>query len=167
MNNWKISMLKFKKLSPEAELPTRETPESAGLDIKALNSAVVPARGQQIISTGLALELPRKFYARVAPKSGLAALHGIDVGAGIIDADYRGDIKVLLFNHSDVDFHIAKGRDIAQIIIASCLILPVTEASELSETSRGKRGFGDSERKIPKATQKVKPVKSKSEGDCD
>jgi dUTP pyrophosphatase len=77
----------------------------------------VPKRGQALISTGLAFAIPTGNYGRVAPRSGLAVKNSINVGAGVIDSDYRGEVKVLLFNHGDADFEISEGDRIAQLII--------------------------------------------------
>ena len=97
-------------MSPEALLPKKGSEFSAGFDLHALTEAVVPARGKACIQTGIAMAIPEGNYGRIAPRSGLAAKHFIDVGAGVIDADYRGELKVLLFNHGEKDFEI-KAQD--------------------------------------------------------
>ena len=90
--------LQVKKLSETAHLPVQGSQYSAGFDLHASVADVVPPRGQKLISTGLAFAIPHGSYGRVAPRSGLAVKNFIDVGAGVIDSDYRGEVKVLLFN---------------------------------------------------------------------
>ena len=87
-------------------VPVKGSPFAAGYDMHALTDATVPARGKVLVSTGIAMAIPEGNYGRIAPRSGLAAKHSIDVGAGVIDCDYRGEVKVLLFNLSDVDFQL-------------------------------------------------------------
>ena len=101
-----LPKLLIKKLNPAAILPKKGSEFAAGYDMYALNGAVIPARGKALISTGLAMAIPEGNYGRIAPRSGLAAKHMIDVGAGVIDADYRGEVKILLFNLSDIDFEV-------------------------------------------------------------
>lgn len=78
---------------------------------------MIPARGKALVDTDISIALPVNTYGRVAPRSGLAAKHSIDTGAGVIDADYRGQVKVLLFNFSDVDFKVDVGERVAQLIV--------------------------------------------------
>ena len=105
-----LAKLQIKKLVPHALLPVMGSPFAAGYDLHALEDKTVPARGKALISTGIAMAIPYGNYGRIAPRSGLAAKNMIDVGAGVIDADYRGEVKVLLFNLSDVDFEV-KAQD--------------------------------------------------------
>jgi dUTP pyrophosphatase len=102
-------------------MPFKATNFSAGFDLYAAESITVPARERMIVSTGLSMEIPYGCYGRIAPRSGHAVKWGIDVGAGVIDSDYRGIIGVLLFNHSDEDFDVAVGERFAQIIIEKIL----------------------------------------------
>ena len=99
-----LPILQIKKLNPQALLPKKGSEFSAGYDLHALSEALVPARGKACIPTGIAMAIPEGNYGRIAPRSGLAAKNFIDVGAGVIDADYRGEVKVLLFNHGEEDF---------------------------------------------------------------
>ena len=101
--------LQVKKLKENARLPVKGSQFAAGYDLHAAAAEVIPARGQKLISTGLAFSIPHGSYGRIAPRSGLAAKNSIDVGAGVIDSDYRGEVKVLLFNLSTVDFAINEG----------------------------------------------------------
>lgn len=103
---------------------------------------IVPARGKALVPTDLSIAIPEGTYARVAPRSGLAWKHGIDVGAGVIDADYRGPVGVILFNHSDVDFNVKLGDRIAQMILETIVTPEVVEVEDLDETVRGVSGFG-------------------------
>ena len=96
--------LLIKKLTENAIIPTKGSPLAAGYDLYAVTNASVPAKGKAIVKTGLAMKIPSGNYGRVAPRSGLAAKHFIDVGAGVIDEDYRGEVGVVLFNFSDSDF---------------------------------------------------------------
>lgn len=96
--------LLVKKLSDKATLPTRGSPLSAGYDLYAAEDKVVPARGKALVDLQLSIAVPEGTYGRVAPRSGLASKYSIDTGAGVIDADYRGPVMVLLYNLSDNDF---------------------------------------------------------------
>ncbi|KAK1396227.1 hypothetical protein POM88_006090 [Heracleum sosnowskyi] len=94
------------------------SPLSAGYDLSSASEIKVPARGKALVPTDLRIAVPEGTYARIAPRSGLAWKHSIDVGADVIDADYRGPVGVILFNYSDVDFEVKAGDRIAQLIIA-------------------------------------------------
>ena len=96
--------LLIKRLSENAILPTKGSPLAAGYDLYAAGNSMVPAKGKAIVKTGLSMKIPTGNYGRVAPRSGLAAKHFIDVGAGVIDEDYRGEVGVVLFNFSENDF---------------------------------------------------------------
>ena len=128
------------------ELPKYSTNESAGLDLRAdLQSPIVLEPGQRsLISTGLKIALPTGYEAQVRPRSGLAYKHGITVlnSPGTIDADYRGDVGVILINHGSESFTIENGERIAQLIIAKFIQIDWDEVLDLSNTSRGEGGFG-------------------------
>lgn len=102
----------------------------------------VPARGKQLVKTDIQVELPEGSYGRIAPRSGLAVKNFIDVGAGVVDEDYRGNLGVVLFNHSEVDFDVKKGDRIAQFICERIFYPTIEEVSTLNETERGSGGFG-------------------------
>ncbi|MCM5662227.1 dUTP diphosphatase [Galbibacter mesophilus] len=127
-------------------LPNYETIASAGMDIRANIDApiVLKPLERAIVKTGLFIELPVGAEAQVRPRSGLAAKKGITVlnAPGTIDADYRGEIGVILVNLSNEDFTIENGERIAQLVIARHEHISWTEVSELSETTRGAGGFG-------------------------
>ncbi|GAQ86968.1 dUTPase [Klebsormidium nitens] len=136
------SALRVKKLSEHAVLPTRGSQHAAGYDLSSAYEAVVPARGQALVKTDLSIAIPDGTYARVAPRSGLANKHSIDVGAGVIDADYRGPVGVILFNFSDKDFKISAGDRIAQLILERIVTPEVVQVDDLDITVRGAGGFG-------------------------
>ena len=132
-------MLRVKLLSERAVLPARATPGAAGFDLCAAEEAAVPARGRALIATDIAVSVPPGTYGRIAPRSGLATKHAIDVGAGVVDSDYRGAVGVLLFNHSDVPFAVGRGDRIAQLIIETIAAPDVLEVDSLDKTWRGAR----------------------------
>ncbi|XP_016506765.1 deoxyuridine 5'-triphosphate nucleotidohydrolase [Nicotiana tabacum] len=137
-----IPFFRVKKLSENAVLPSRASPLSAGYDLSSAAETKVPARGKALIPTDLSIAVPQGAYARIAPRSGLAWKHSIDVGAGVIDADYRGPVGVVLFNHSDADFEVKAGDRIAQLIIQKIVTPDVEEVDDLDSTVRGSGGFG-------------------------
>jgi dUTP pyrophosphatase len=128
------------------ELPNYETIASAGMDLRAniTESIVLKPLGRVIVKTGLFMELPIGYEAQVRPRSGLAAKKGVTVlnSPGTIDADYRGEIGVILVNLSNEDFVIENGERIAQLIIAKHERAEWIQVEELSQTSRGEGGFG-------------------------
>lgn len=128
------------------ELPAYATELSAGMDLRAfLSEPVVLAPGAYaMIPTGLHIELPAGFEAQVRPRSGLAAKNGVTVlnAPGTIDADYRGEIKVILINHSTMPFTVQSGDRIAQMVIARYEKISWKPADSLSDTERGDGGFG-------------------------
>jgi len=129
-------------------LPSYATPNSAGMDIRAnLNSdLLLPPNIPMMVPTGLYMELPEEHEAQIRPRSGMAEKHGVTVcnSPGTIDADYRGEIKVILINLSKDDFTIHHGDRIAQMVIAKYEKAGITEVEELSGTERGEGGFGSS-----------------------
>lgn len=131
--------------------PEYATPLSAGLDLRAnLESKITLAPQERVlVGTGLSIELPAGFEAQIRPRSGLALKHGITVlnSPGTIDADYRGEIKVLLINLSNQAFEIADGERIAQMVIAKHETIEWDLQNELGESERGQGGFGSTGRK--------------------
>jgi dUTP pyrophosphatase len=127
-------------------LPSYQTNSSAGMDLRAnLDSSVVLKPLQRaLVPTGLYLELPNGYEAQIRPRSGLAYKHGISIvnSPGTIDADYRGEIKVLLVNLSDQDFTVEDGERIAQMVVARHETVEWQESLSLSETERGAGGYG-------------------------
>ncbi|POF32991.1 dUTP diphosphatase [Roseibium marinum] len=131
-------------------LPAYQSDLAAGLDLlAAVGESLVLAPGTRaLIPTGLAMALPTGFEAQVRPRSGLAAKHGVTVlnTPGTIDADYRGEVKVILINHGDAPFEISRGDRIAQMVIAPVLQAQILEVTELTDTTRGAGGFGSTGR---------------------
>ena len=109
--------LQVKLLAPSAKAPSRSSAHAAGYDIYASQPATIAPWSKQLVETDISIAVPADTYGRVAPRSGLASKHGIDVGAGVIDADYRGPVKVLLFNLSGNEFQVNPGDRIAQLIV--------------------------------------------------
>lgn len=135
-------ILKFTKAVPEAFAPTKGSAKAAGYDLRSAYDYVVPSQGKGIIDTGIKIQLPEGCYGRIAPRSGLAAKNFIDVGAGVVDEDYRGLIMVVLFNHSSTQFEVKKGDRIAQLICERIYYPDIEEVNDLSDTVRGEGGFG-------------------------
>ena len=127
-------------------LPRYATEDSAGMDLMAANSeAMVLAKGKRIlVKTGISLALPKGYEAQIRPRSGLALKHGITVlnTPGTIDADYRGEIAVILINLGEEDFIISRGMRIAQMIIGSYHKVTFKAVEDLEQTDRGNSGFG-------------------------
>ena len=134
--------LHFKRLHPDARLPTRGSAGAAGLDLCAVERVTIEPGGRAAVRTGLAVAIPRGFYGRVAPRSGLAVRHGIDVLAGVIDSDYRGEILCALVNHGREPFEVEPGARVAQLVVEAVAILEPAWAEDLEETARGAGGFG-------------------------
>lgn len=135
----------IKLLSDVAKIPTQATAFSAGYDLYAAESVVVPRFGRKLIKTNISMAIPMNHYGRIAPRSGLAYKNGIDVLAGVIDSDYRGDIGVILFNtDANIDFNVSVGDKIAQIIIEPCSCINFVKSIELNSTKRGEGGYGHS-----------------------
>ncbi len=133
-------------------LPAYQSAHAAGLDLLAAvpeASPLILAPGQHaLVPTGLTIALPSGYEAQVRPRSGLAARHGVTVlnAPGTVDADYRGEIGVLLINHGDAPFAIRRGERIAQLVIASVVRAELIPATALSATDRGSGGFGSTGR---------------------
>ncbi|OKL59635.1 hypothetical protein UA08_05070 [Talaromyces atroroseus] len=134
--------LLVKKLVESAKAPTRGSAFAAGYDLYSAKETVIPAKGKGLVDTGLAIAVPEGTYGRVAPRSGLASKNFIDTGAGVIDADYRGEVKVLLFNFSDVDFTVKAGDRVAQLVLERIYTPEVLVVEQLEESIRGAGGFG-------------------------
>jgi len=136
--------MEAQKLSSHACIPRRATEGSAGYDLFAAEDMKIVPGSRALVSTGIAVKLPPGLYGRVAPRSGLAVKHGIQVGAGVIDADYRGEVKVLLFNQGGEDFKVSTGDRIAQLILERHETPAIQVVTGLSggQTERGSGGFG-------------------------
>ena len=127
-------------------LPQYETAHAAGMDMRAFTPEEIVIKPMQriLVPTGLHIELPVGYEAQIRPRSGLAYKHGISIvnSPGTIDADYRGEIKVLLINLSDTDFVVNNGDRIAQMVIAKHETISWEDVQELSDTARGAGGYG-------------------------
>lgn len=138
--------LKFVKLHPAAKLPNRGSRHAAGLDLYSIEDITILSGQRVSVRTGVSVAIPLGFYGRVAPRSGLAVDYGVDVLAGVIDSDYRGELVCVLINHGEVPVRMEIGHSIAQLVIES-IITPQPEWSDkLDDTERGSDGFGSSEK---------------------
>ena len=137
--------LRVQRLDPAARLPVRAHDDDAGYDLHALHAATLAPGERAPVATGIAIELPAGHAGLVLPRSGLAAGHGIAIvnAPGLIDAGYRGEVKVLLLNTDRTDtFEVAAGDRIAQLVIVAIAAPDVVEADDLAATARGAGGFG-------------------------
>lgn len=109
--------MKVRILDPVASLPTRASDEAAGFDITTIEDFVLAPGERRLTHTGLALQLPKGTYGMLAPRSGLAVRHGVTIGAGVVDSDFRGEVRVLLFNHGSESIQFTAGDRVAQIVV--------------------------------------------------
>ncbi|MDD5530264.1 MAG: dUTP diphosphatase [bacterium] len=136
--------LKVKKLTNRAKFPQYQTEGAAGLDLYSIEDKILKAGKFSTISTGIVIEIPKGYEGQIRPRSGLAFNYGIGIlnSPGTIDSDYRGEIKIILFNLSSEDFKVKKGMRIAQLIISKIYHCKVVTENKLSKTKRGIDGFG-------------------------
>jgi dUTP pyrophosphatase len=139
MNN---TVIEVKKLRSDAVIPTRGSEYAAGADVYAVETVEILPGKRALVSTGLSMAIPNNMYIRVAPRSGLAVKQGIDVLAGVVDSDYRGELKVALINLGQERFIVKPGDRIAQIILEQIKLPSFLEVDSLSDTNRGTGGFG-------------------------
>ena len=136
----------IKKLSPEVELPTYKTSGASGMDVMAFikNPITIKPKTSTLIPTGLSMAFSKDYEVQIRPRSGLAAKNNISVlnTPGTIDSDYRGEIKVIIFNHGHEDFVINNKDRIAQIILTPVVKMELEENDQLPQTVRGEGGFG-------------------------
>lgn len=125
-------------------LPAYATPGAAGMDVVAAEALILRPGMRAAVATGFAMAIPPGYEIQVRPRSGMALKHGITVPntPGTIDSDYRGELKVILINHSSDNFPIARGDRIAQLVLAPVVLAGWHEVDELDETARGEGGFG-------------------------
>ena len=135
------------KRHAHAITPTRGSTHSAGYDLYATETAVVPPQGLTLIDTGISAKFPPSTYGRIASRSGLALKHNIETKGGVIDPDYTGTIKVILYNFGDSPFEIKHGDRIAQLIVESYTHANIQEINELPQTKRAENGFGSTDNK--------------------
>lgn len=146
--------LKVKRLSSKAILPAYSHAGDAGLDLYCVDDRELAPGKIALVPTGIAIELPKGTEAQIRPRSGLALRHGITVlnSPGTIDQGYRGEIGVILINHGDATFRIARGTKIAQLVIQPVILVEVEEVLDLSESARGVGGFGSTGSKTRSST---------------
>ena len=144
----KVNLL-IKRISnsfDDIALPSYSTEGSSGMDVRAAieNELIIKAGKVNLVPTNLSIEIPLGYEIQVRPRSGLAAKHGIGVlnSPGTIDSDYRGEVKIILFNFSEQDFIIRRGDRIAQLVLAEVIIANVKETNNLNSSDRGEGGFG-------------------------
>jgi dUTP pyrophosphatase len=138
--------LKVKLLNSHAKLPVYSSDWAAGMDIHSSCNIIIPPNTTSLVKTGIAVSWfgsdATNYYLRLAPRSGLALKSGIFVNAGVIDWDYRGEIGVVLYNSSDVDFEVKPGERIAQMILEKINRVNIVQTDQLDSTIRGLGGFG-------------------------
>ena len=135
-------MLRFVKITENASTPTKGSPLSAGYDLYSSEDVDIPARDKAAIATDLKISVPVGTYGRIAPRSGLALRDFIDIGGGVIDEDYTGHVKIIIFNHDNQAFKIQKGDRIAQLICERILHPTLKEVQTFKLTKRSENGFG-------------------------
>ena len=136
-------MLLVKKTCNASKLPARSTEGAAGYDLYSVEDKMIYQGGRDAISVGICIQVPPGTYGRIAPRSGLAVKHGIDVLAGVVDEDYRGVVKVVLVNHGDEDFLVNVGDRVAQLVIEKIATPEIKHVISFDEeTQRGEGGFG-------------------------
>ena len=160
-------VLCVQKMTPHAILPTRGSELAAGLDLSAAYDAVIPANGKGLVKTDLIIAVPDGCYARVAPRSGLALHKFIDTGAGVIDADYRGSVGVILFNHSSEEFPLRRGDRVAQLILEKIEYPEIREVDAIEATGRGANGFGSTGVDVPLAKKQHVESNGSTESEGD
>lgn len=134
--------LEFIKLNPSAKLPTRGSQFAAGLDLFSSEHVTIASHGRAVVRTGLSVAIPHGYYGRVAPRSGLAVECGLDVLAGVIDSDYRGELMCALINHGSEPVEIFVGTRMAQLVIEAIAVPEAVWSEGLSRTERGQGGMG-------------------------
>ena len=139
-------MIKLNKLDPKARVPCRANPTDAGADLCSVEDCIMQPLERKVVSTGIRIKIPEGYYGRIAPRSGLAVKQGVDVLAGVVDSNYIGEIKVVLFNTDKSNtFFVKEGDRIAQLIIEGHFNFDFVEVVEdLETTDRGDKGFGSS-----------------------
>jgi len=135
-------VLQVAKLTDKAIIPTKGSAAAAGYDLYSAYDYTIPARGKVLAKTDVQVRVPRGTYGRVAPRSGLAWKHHIDIGAGVVDEDYRGNLGVVMFNHAEAEFTVKAGDRIAQLVCERIAHPEIQELASLDATERGEGGFG-------------------------
>jgi deoxyuridine 5'-triphosphate nucleotidohydrolase len=137
--------LLVERLDSRAKIPRKATSQAAGLDLRAIENVVIMPRKRELVRTGLSLKIPKRHYGRIAERSGLALNFGLRIGGGVVDRDYRGEVKLIIHNTTEERYTINKGDRVAQLIIEKIKDVRVKEVKTLSSsTERGRQGFGSS-----------------------
>ncbi len=148
-----------KKLDPNVKLPSYKTEGSSGMDLMAnINETIIiPPKTSKLIPTGLSVAIPNDCEIQIRPRSGLAAKSNISVlnTPGTIDSDYRGELKIILYNHGDNDFKVNNNDRIAQMVLVPILKMNLEETEDLPETLRGSGGFGSTGKWVSKLIKKI------------
>jgi dUTP pyrophosphatase len=140
-------VMQYVLVHPQAKAPERADKDAAGYDLYTPKDIVLPAGRCTAVNTGLKLAIPQGLYGRLASRSGLAFNRNIEVGAGTIDSNFRGELRVLLRNHSDVEVTLEAGSKIAQLILEPYVSPKLEQVERLDQTSRGEAGFGSTDAK--------------------
>ena len=135
----------IKRLSQQSIIPTKGSRMAAGHEIYALKNGTIPAQKQMLVETGITIGLPKGTYGRLAARRGMASKNGIAVGGGVIDADYTGEVRVILRNHGTADYEFKAGDRIAQLIVERIQTSEVVVVDKLVETECGTQGFGSTD----------------------
>jgi dUTP pyrophosphatase len=150
-------IIEIKRLFEDVKLPTRGSEYAAGIDLSAHSfshiedgdlvstdeeTITIHSGCRCLVKTGLTIVVPEGYYGRIAPRSGLALKNGIDVGAGVIDEDFRGEVGIVLFNFGSKPFEVKKGDRVAQLICERIVIPTIKEITKIPETKRDEKGFG-------------------------
>lgn len=141
---WSEAPLQVMRLHPDAQLPIRSTPGAAGLDLHSIETVNLEPGQRLLVGTGIAIAMPAGVYARIAPRSGMAVKFGIDVCAGVVDSDFRGEVRVLLANNGSYPQAVFSGQRIAQLILESYVHFdaPLQWSESLPDSVRGANGYG-------------------------
>jgi dUTP diphosphatase len=146
MKNVNLLINRISKSFSDIQLPHYATSGSSGMDVRAAidESLLIPVGKVVLVPTNLSVEIPIGYEIQVRPRSGLAAKHGIGIlnSPGTIDSDYRGEVKIILFNFGNEDFVINRGDRIAQMVIAEVIMANIVESNDLNSSERGTGGFG-------------------------
>ena len=134
-------MIEFSKLVADATIPTRQTDGSAGFDLCSIENVEIQAGDWMRIRTGISLSIPEKHVGLIKPRSGLAVNYGLDVLAGVIDSDYRGELIVVLINFDNSPYYVSTGDRIAQLIVTP-IVTDSIVVNWMDDTERGSNGFG-------------------------
>ena len=136
--------LRVVRLEKDAVLPSKSNPSDAGYDLYAVEETTIPARGRALVRTGIAMAIPSGHVGLIWPRSGTAVKAGLDVLAGVVDSGYRGEVCVVLQNHSDADYIVRMGDRAAQMLIQKVSSVEMKTELSLDESDRGTGGFGSS-----------------------